>query len=132
MDNVCQRFLGTLELLRFLASVLVSRIEYLHCPPSIRKFEVTLGEPIEDDKYDKIILELKDDDDITRWKQGDVAGNASWMVATDDILAIFARCPNINIKKLIICFLSSASDYNAIGNFIGKERRQLRALHCDD
>ncbi|KAK3841308.1 MAG: hypothetical protein J3R72DRAFT_445851, partial [Linnemannia gamsii] len=111
---------------------------FYHCGPLIRKFKLLLRKAYYDIWY-------------PRWKLSDVAGDADWMVenrkkepltnleelkcwafdegvATEDILAIFARCPNI--KKLDIPALSNDSDHNAIGNFIGKECPQLRSLCC--
>ncbi|KAK3843252.1 MAG: hypothetical protein J3R72DRAFT_441166 [Linnemannia gamsii] len=110
---------------------------FFHCRPSIRKFELFLGEPYEDDG-------------IKRWKLDDVSEcqldggeqegepltnleelkcwNFEEGAAMDDILAIFARCPNV--KKLIIPALSRDYDHNAIGTFIGKECPLLQSLCC--
>ncbi|KAF9135289.1 hypothetical protein BGW39_003714 [Mortierella sp. 14UC] len=112
---------------------------FFHCCPSIRKFKLAFRE-----EYDK-------DDEDTWWKLGDVAGDTNWMieskkqeplpsleelslwyfteeVATDEILSIFARCPNI--KNLEIPLLFDDCDHDAIGKFIGKVCPQLRSLCC--
>ncbi|KAF9909762.1 hypothetical protein EC991_008085 [Linnemannia zychae] len=115
---------------------------FFHCCPSIQKFKLDLTEYFSNDG---------DDDDNTWWKLSNVVRDADWMVeakkqeslpslkelslwyfgegiATDDILAIFAHCPNIT--KLEVPVLFDDYDHNVIGKFIGKECTQLRSLSC--
>ncbi|KAG0276768.1 hypothetical protein BGZ96_003145 [Linnemannia gamsii] len=90
-------------------------------------------------------------DDVAEWRLTDAAGNVDWMTvikkeeplvnleelslwdigeeaSTDDIIAIFAHCPNS--KKLSIEIFSEDYDHDAIGEFIGKECSKIQTLNC--